>query len=501
LFPTYDEETEDRGSGLAGEESALAPADRGEDLGGPDAPPAEADGSSAGDPFGLYLNQIGSVPLLSRPQELELAGRLDRLRRRYRHAALCSAAVLARVADTFARVGAGELALERTIDEVPSLGLTAEPIRVRLPGHLRELRRLLEEAREEFRQALRARLAAERRRRRRACRSRLRRAVAVAEALSPRTELLDAWAAELQPHAARLSELERRLAAVRRAAAARAEVAPPRKELRALMLQLQAGPDELAGLLGVLRRRRSAYQQARRQLAEANLRLVVSIAKPYRGQGLAFTDLIQEGNRGLMRAVDKFDHRLGWRFGTYATWWVRQGVTRALADHGRTVRVPTHQVSVLRAMDRVRGELTARRGGEPTLEEVAAALGLAPEEARALQAAGHHPASLDGPIGADQENALRDLLSDPRAPDLVQEVDRKLLRERIDEVLRCLAPRDREVIELRFGLKDGRPRSLDEVARRFGITRERVRQIETRGLEKLRQPERRERLAAFATHE
>jgi RNA polymerase primary sigma factor len=264
------------------------------------------------------------------------------------------------------------------------------------------------------------------------------------------------------------------------------------------MLQLQARPDELAGLLRVLGRRRSAYQEVRGQLAEANLRLVVSIAKRYRGRGLAFSDLIQEGNRGLMRAVDKFDHRLGWKFGTYATWWVRQGVTRALADHARTVRVPCHQVAALRALGRVRGELTGRRGGEPSLEEVAAALGVAPQEARALQAAGHQPASLDGPLGGDPENTLQDLLPDPGAPDLVQEVDRKLLRERIDEVLLCLAPRDREVIELRFGLRDGRAHSLDEVAQRFGITRERIRQIESRGLDKLRHPDRSARLAAFA---
>jgi RNA polymerase primary sigma factor len=248
----------------------------------------------------------------------------------------------------------------------------------------------------------------------------------------------------------------------------------------------------------VLQGRRAAYQEARQQLAEANLRLVVSIAKRYRGRGLSFTDLIQEGNSGLMRAVDKFDHRLGWKFGTYATWWIRQSVTRALADHSRTVRVPINQVSVLRAMDRVRGELMARQGSEPTLEEVAAALDLTPEEARVLAVAGHQPASLDGPIaGNDDDNAFQDFLRDPDTPDLAREVDVRLLRERIDEMLRCLSPRYREVIELRFGLKDGRPRSLDEVAQRFGISRERVRQIEARGLEKLRHPERSARLAAF----
>ena len=200
-----------------------------------------------------------------------------------------------------------------------------------------------------------------------------------------------------------------------------------------------------------------------------------------------------------MRAVDKFDHRLGWKFGTYATWWVRQGVTRALADHGRTVRVPSHQVSVLRAMDRVRGELTARSGTEPSLEEIAVELDITLAEARALAVAAHQPASLDVPFAAGHDDgALQDFLSDPGTPDLGREVDHHILRERIDEVLRCLAPRDREVIELRFGLRDGRPRSLDDIAQRLGVTRERVRQIEARGLEKLRHPDRSARLAGFA---
>jgi RNA polymerase primary sigma factor len=190
---------------------------------------------------------------------------------------------------------------------------------------------------------------------------------------------------------------------------------------------------------------------------------------------------------------------LGWKFGTYATWWIRQGITRALADHGRTVRVPSHQVSVLRAIDRVRGELLARNGIEPEAEEIAAVLGIPAEEVRVLQAASHQPASLDDSFaGEHNDGALQDFLSDRSTPDLAREVDLRMLRERLNEVLRCLDPRDREVIELRFGLKDGRPQSLDEIAQRFGITRERIRQIEARGLEKLRHPERSARLAGFA---
>jgi RNA polymerase primary sigma factor len=458
----------------------------------------ELEGVSASDPFGLYLQQMGSRPLLNRQQELELTQRLDRLRQRYRHAALCSPSVLVRVAETFELIQAGQLPLERNIDEVPSLGLTPEAIRKRIPRHVPKLRKLLAESGEEFRRYLHARSAAERLRRRRAYGQRLRQAAALAQELSPRIELLNAWTAELRQTAVQLNELARKASRKPRSAESRAELAQRRKELRTWMLQLQTTPEQLVGLLRVLQHRRSLYQETRRQLAEANLRLVVSIAKRYRGQGLSFADLIQEGNSGLMRAVDKYDYRLGWKFGTYATWWIRQGITRALADHSRTVRVPSHQVSVLRALERARGELTARRGTEPSLEEVAAAVGISPEDARALEAAGRQPASLDLSFAGDQEDGtLQDFLAESTTPDAAREVDLHLLRERLDEVLRCLAPRDREVIELRFGLKDGRPQSLDEIAQRFGITRERIRQIETRGLNKLRHPERSARLAGF----
>jgi RNA polymerase primary sigma factor len=270
------------------------------------------------------------------------------------------------------------------------------------------------------------------------------------------------------------------------------------KHLRDMQIELQTTSDDLFRMVRVLERRRYRYQQARRELAEGNLRLVVSIAKRYRSRGLPFSDLIQEGNRGLMRAVDKYEHRLGYKFGTYATWWIRQGITRALADHARTVRVPCHQVGTLAAIERVRGELSIRNGREPSIEEIAAAVGVTPEETQSLRVVSRHPVSLHEPLGGDGERALEDFLNDPGALNPGQAVDQHLLRDRIAEVLRSLTPREREVIELRFGLRDGQPRTLEEVARTYGITRERIRQIEARGLLKLRQPMRRHRLADFA---
>jgi RNA polymerase primary sigma factor len=199
-----------------------------------------------------------------------------------------------------------------------------------------------------------------------------------------------------------------------------------------------------------------------------------------------------------MRAVDKYEHRMGFKFGTYATWWIRQGITRALADNARTVRVPCHQVGTLAAMERIRGELALEHGREPTVEEIAKSLGVTAEETRSLRAVSRHPISLHEPLGGEGERALSDFLNDPGAASPGTTVDQHLLRERIAEVLRSLTPREREVIELRFGLRDGHPRTLDEVAKTYGITRERIRQIEARGLLKLRHPVRSQRLAGFA---
>jgi RNA polymerase primary sigma factor len=442
------------------------------------------------DALGLYLRQMGSISLLKREEELELAQRLEATRQRYRHAALCNWGVLARVVDTFEQIRAGKLVLDRTIDVMASLGITSERVRARLPRHLRKLQQLLAEARAEFRPWLRGGEAGTRPQLGQHWRRRLLRAVKLAEELSPRTELLDAWTDELEQQAAQLTDLTEQLV--------QGGQVQVREEVRDLMRQVLATPAELAGLVRVLKGRRARYQQARSGLAEANLRLVVSIAKKYRGRGLPFADLIQEGNSGLMRAVDKFDHRLGFKFGTYATWWVRQGITRALGDLARTVRVPCHQVGMLSAIERVRGELTMQQEREPTSEEIAAVLEVKPEEVRSLRVAGHQPVSLDEPLTGMEENTLQEVLTGTETTPPGELVDQRLLKARLAEVLLSLAPRDREVIELRFGLRDGRSRTLDEISQIFGITRERIRQIETRSMHKLRQPDRKARLAEFA---
>jgi RNA polymerase primary sigma factor len=456
------------------------------------------DGSnSTDDALGLYLRQMGAIPLLNREQELTLARRLEWTRNRFRHAAMWSWEILSLVVDTFDRIQAGTLAVDPTIDVVSSLGLTRENILARMPYNIRTMRHLVEAAGADFRVLLRATTTSGRSRWRHTLWRKLRKTTKLAEELSPRTELVELWAHQVRKQAREMNELAQQTTVGGRSAADREKRTKTVKQLRDLMIKTRSTPEELNRLVRVIDRRWTEYQRARRELAEGNLRLVVSIAKRYRGRGLSFGDLIQEGNRGLMRAVDKYEHRLGFKFGTYATWWIRQGITRALADHSRTVRVPCHQVSMLAAIERVRGELAVQNGKEPTVEDIANALGLTPEDTRSLRLVARHPLSLHEPLGEDGERSLEDFLGDGEQSNPSQTADQHLLRERISEVLRSLTPREREVIELRFSLRDGQPRTLDEVARSYGITRERIRQIEARGLLKLRQPVRSQRLAGF----
>ena len=336
------------------------------------------------DALGLYLRQMGAIPLLNRDEELALARELETARTRYRRAALTSWLTVERVIETMQRVHAGEVPIDPTIDVVTSLDLSREKILARLPHNLRTLQHLQASAAAEFRALQRTTTKAGKSRLRRMLWRRLHKAVSLVEQLSPRTELLEHFSEDLVNWERQMKDLDRRIAACSRSAAGRQQQTKLVKELRDATITVRSSWEDLHRLLAVLRRRQHRYQQARRAMAEGNLRLVVSIAKRYRGRGLAFADLIQEGNRGLMRAVDKYEHRMGFKFGTYATWWIRQGITRALADHARTVRVPCHQVGTLAAIERVRGELTAGIGREPTIEEIAKTLGVTAEETRSI---------------------------------------------------------------------------------------------------------------------
>jgi RNA polymerase primary sigma factor len=456
------------------------------------------DGESwSDDPVRMYLTQMGEIPLLTRLEEITLAKRIEETRRRFRTKLLECDFVIRQAYKTLKRVHNGQLPFDRTVQVSVTDRLEKEQILGRLPHNLRSMEILLKRNRRDYRTALSKSTPKKKRQAAwQALARRRRRAVRLIEELGLRTQRVESQIAVLERYSKRVDELQMQLfGSPHRAARENREQLL--KEYRQILTTCQETPTSLRKRVQSVRVVYTAYQQAKRELSEGNLRLVVSIAKKYRNRGLSFLDLIQEGNAGLMRAVDKFEYRRGFKFCTYATWWIRQAITRAVADQSRTIRIPVHMVETMSRVRNVARQLLQELGREPTLEETARRAETTIDEARRVLAMSRYPISLDRPVGNSEDSQFGDLLPDGAAESPAIGAAQEMLRNRINSVLKTLSYREREIIKLRYGLGDGYSYTLEEVGHIFRVTRERIRQIEAKAVRKLQQPSRSQELVGF----
>ena len=459
---------------------------------------AEATGSrQTDDPVRMYLMQMGEIPLLTHEQELAIARRISGVRRRYRRRALASGFVLHAAVAQLRDAQAGRLRLDRTLYVSNTDAAEKRRMRELLASNLKTIDHLLTQDREDFavlksaRQPLRDRREAWQR-----LRVRRRKAVRLVDEVRLRTQRIQVLVDQLARTSHRVDAVVQRLHEAASTHEQATTVPALRAELNRLLWATLDSPAGLRRRMARITRSRVDLDAARRVLSAGNLRLVVSIAKNYRNRGLSFLDLIQEGNTGLMRAVDRFEHLRGCRFSTYATWWIRQAITRAITDQSRMIRVPVHMIETMSRLRRACRELEQTCGREPAVDELAAAAGMTIEETRAVLRMSQHPLSLDTHVG-EHDTSLSNLVEDPRQVDPLWDLQQEHLKKRLACVLGSLNHREREIIRLRFGLADGYAYKLEEVGRIFQVTRERVRQIELIAMRKLQQAFRARNLAGF----
>lgn len=458
------------------------------------------------DPVRMYLSQMGAIPLLTREEEIRLAKKIESTRMIFRRRCLQCDYIVTQAVQTLKQVSAGELPFDRTL-RISTLDENAkEKLSQRIPANLPTIERLLERNKEDWneieslrgddgkiRNTKQAKAIKER------VDARRRRMAALMEELCLRTGRIVPLMRKMRSISEKMERLEGEMLQAARFPKAHDadDLEVMREELDGLRTLVQAEPDILRSRAKDISTVFWEYEQAKRDLSGGNLRLVVSIAKKYRNRGLGFLDVIQEGNTGLMRAVDKYEYKRGYKFSTYATWWIRQAITRAVADHARTIRIPVHMIETMTKLRNIQKDITQQTGVEPTLEEIAEKAGMPEHEVSRIMRIGRHPVSLDRPVGESEDSNFGDFIEDTNQSSPADTAGQEMLRQRLEMVLKTLTYREREIIKLRYGIGDGYTYTLEEVGRIFKVTRERVRQVEAKAIRKLQHPVRSRKLKGF----
>ena len=450
------------------------------------------------DPIRMYLTQMGRIPLLSREDELRLAMRIDITRKCFRTKVLESPIAVREALSLLESIRDGELAFDRTLRADEAIDISKTEIMEKLPRMIAELRRLLTDAVGLFDRLQSGRLTGQTRSRAREQLLLVKRAwVHILEEFNIQTKNVKPMMDLLEEIHKRMKGLQDELKQIKSQGGNTLRQQQLREELDKLTAQTLEDPEDLGGRIFEIQRRYNDYDRTKQQLSSGNLRLVVSIGKRYRNRGLSFLDVIQEGNTGLMKAVEKYEYRRGYKFSTYATWWIRQAITRAIADQARTIRIPVHMFETMAKLRSASKKLTQQMGREPSIEEIAAESAVPLEETKRVLTIAKHPVSLDKPIGEDDESFYGEFIEDRTIEQPLNVANQEMLKEKIERVLSTLSYREREIVKLRYGIGIDQTYTLEEVGNIFKVTRERVRQIEAKAIKKLQHPIRSRRLESF----